>query len=119
MTAGRDAEFGAKFGDRVRVRVTSATEAAGLAGRLGTIHGWTTPSLGYATNVIGDPIDDVALALHFGDDKPAVWLTPDLVEFVDHQAGLTMGIAGHEFIRRADGSWEGIPPTAGPGPGRP
>ena len=115
MTPGRDAEFG----DLVRVRTTPVTEAAGVAGRVGTIHGWTTPSLGYADHVIGDPIDDVALAVHLGGKDPAVWLTPDLVEFVSYQAGQTMGVAGHTYVRKADGDWEEVPPTAGTRQDRP
>jgi hypothetical protein len=119
MTPGRDAEYGSMFGDLVRVRTTPVTQAAGLAERIGTVHGWSTPSLGYVRDVIGDPIDDVAIAVHFGDDKPAVWLAPDLVELVDHQPGTTMSIAGQEFVRSADGGWDPVPPADNTRDGRP
>ena len=107
------------FGDLVRVRTAPATQAAGFAERTGTVHGWTTPSLGYAEGVIGDPIDDVAIAVHFGDDKPAVWFTPDLIEVVDHQPGITMSIGGHEFVRNADGGWDPVPSPGKAWDGRP
>jgi hypothetical protein len=115
MTKGR----GTEFGDLVRIRTTLVTQTAGLAERIGTVHGSTAPSLGYVSDVIGDPIDDVAIAVHFGDAGPALWFTPDLVEFVDHQAGQTMRIGGHELVRRADGSWEESPSTPGSGKGSP
>ena len=115
MTPGLDDAFG----DRVRVRTTPVTTAAGLAGRVGVVHGWTTPSMGYVKEVIGDPVDDVALGVYFGDAKPAVFLAPDLVELVDHQPGATLSIAGDEFVRNADGIWDQVPPTGEARGGRP
>ena len=69
--------------------------------------------------IIGDPADDVAVAVHFGDCKPAVWLAPDLVELVDHQPGITMSIGGQDFVRNADGGWDPVPPSGKARDGRP
>ena len=112
-------QSGVGMGDAARVRVTPVTAAAGIAGRVGTIHGHTTPSHGYVDDILGDPVDDVAVNVYFDDTKASVWLTPDLVEFIDHQSGTTIKIGDQEFVRVADGGWEKVPPEAGTGPRRP
>jgi hypothetical protein len=69
-----------EFGDRVRIRVGPVTETAGFAGRVGQVHGWTTPSMGYLDEVVvGDPLDDVAVNVNFGDES--AWFATDQVEF--------------------------------------
>jgi len=41
------------------------------------------------------------------DDDPnnALWLDPDLVEFVDHTPGTTARIGNRSFTRSAGGEW--------------
>jgi uncharacterized protein YndB with AHSA1/START domain len=79
---------GVSFGDRARVVDTPLTVDRGLAGRVGTVVGHTTPSLAYVTDVIGESTMDVAvgLALEDTDGEPTVWLAAELIEFVDHGA---------------------------------
>ena len=94
--------------DRVAIRPAPVTVDAGIAGRSGTVYGHTTPSLGYAEGLIGDPVDDLAVNVAIDGTDRTVWLTPDLVEFVDHQPGVTMRV-GEKWLRReADGSWREV-----------
>jgi hypothetical protein len=95
------------IGDVVRVLDRPAAAEAGIAGRTGTVYGVTQPSLGYADRpVVGAGPDDVAYNVHFEELDEGFWIDPGLLEFVDHGAGTTIGIAGATFVRRADGSWE-------------
>jgi hypothetical protein len=48
------------------------------------------------------------------DDGTSTWLTPDLVEFIDHQPGTEIGIGGHTFRRAASGEWEEASHNPGP-----
>ena len=94
-----------ELGDRVRIRVGPVTETAGFAGRIGQVYGWTTPSLGYVDEVVvGDPLDDVAVNVNFGDES--AWFATDQIEFMDHGPGTTIGIGDKEFVRLADGTWQ-------------
>ena len=113
------------FGDRVRVRVTAVTEAAGLAGLAGQVFGFTTPSV-TAIVPIGDAAADRAYSVSIEARGAEFWLTPDLLEFVDHGAGtkIKIGLHGQEMVRTAAGTWEpvtseGAPETAGPAQTRP
>ncbi len=92
------------FGDTVRVCDTPITREAGLAGLTGIVAGLTTPSAGYAAEVVGEHVADVAVNVRFPDDAPR-WFSPELLELVDHTAGLTLGIAGVEFERTERGEW--------------
>jgi hypothetical protein len=103
------------FGDRVRAIEHPDTRAAGIVGRTGVVHGYTTPSHGYLTDpIIGRPVDDVAIAVAFGDELGVLWIVPELIELVDHGAGTTMTIGGEGFVRLADGTWQTTERT-GPG----
>jgi hypothetical protein len=62
----------AVFGDHVRIRATAETECRGLAGREGTVFGFTTPSL-TRVEVIGLPAEDFALNVHFDELNEAFW----------------------------------------------
>jgi hypothetical protein len=72
-------------GTRVAVARTPATEAAGYAGRTGTLSGWTTPSGGHVP-VIGSPPSDHAHGVNF-DDGTEAWFDPDLLTPVADQTG--------------------------------
>jgi hypothetical protein len=65
------------FGDNVRVRVTAATEAAGLAGLAGQVHGFTTPSVTGIT-AIGDVKDDRAYNVFIKARGADFWFAPEL-----------------------------------------
>jgi len=95
---------GLAFGDRVRVRATDDTVAAEVAGRLGTIQGQTTVSLGYATSIVGEPEDDVAVNVGF-DDGGNAWIAPHLVEFMDINAGSQIRIGDDTLTRNELGEW--------------
>ena len=101
------------FGDRVRIRRTPETVAAGIAGRDGVVHGWTTPSLGYADRVIGEPVDDRACNVQVDDSPDSFWLAGDLVEFLDHGSGTTAVIGETTIVKQADGSWTQVPSKGG------
>jgi hypothetical protein len=107
------------FGDRVRIRSTAETEQAGVAGKSGTVSGFTTPSM-TAISAIGSPLDDYALAVMF-DDGPVkgAWFAEDLVEFIDHAAGTEIRIGNIKAVRTAEGGWietrlDGTPPGSQP-----
>jgi hypothetical protein len=93
------------IGDNVRIVRSELTAALGHADEVGVCHGFATPSV-TGVEVIGDSSDDMALAVHFGDDgMDEVWFAPDLVQFVDHAAGSRATVGDQEFVRADDGSW--------------
>jgi hypothetical protein len=107
MSAGKSiVPFGNWF-DRVRVRTTSVTEAAGLAGRTGQVYGETRPSSsGVARNeIIGELTEDYAVNVHFDDLNKSIWLTRGLLEFVDHAPGTQITAGGITRVRAATGEW--------------
>ena len=93
----------ADFGDRVRIRESPETLAAGLAGMEGDVYGVTTPSV---TNIepIGGVKDDCALNVSI-EGKGGFWLRPDLVELLHHNPGMEMVVGNNRAVRRPDGSW--------------
>jgi hypothetical protein len=108
-----EARAGVRFGDRVEVVAAPETTAAGIAGLSGTVLGFTTPSHGYATGVIGVSPDDVAVNVDVDGDTPH-WLAAQLVRFVRVEAGLEIRIGNRRMIRQADGSWADAPEEPGP-----
>jgi hypothetical protein len=108
-----------EFGDSVRVRATPQTEAAGYAGRTGQVMGSTEPSE-TGVPVIGDAADDYALAVSFDGADEEVWFAPELLELVDHGAGMeiTLGAgSSRKWVRNADGGWDEVrldPPSSQP-----
>ena len=94
------------FGDNVRVLSNPTTDAAGIAGRTGTIYGETVPSVS-GSPVLGDLAQDYAVNVFVEELKQGFWLDPSLVEFVDHGAGTEITIKGfpHKSVRQSDGSW--------------
>ena len=94
-----------QFGDNVRVRSTDATEALGIAGRIGQIYGETTPS-STGVAVVGDHRRDYAVSVHFDDPDGTTWLAEELLDFVDHGAGTKITIGSKSFVRGYDGEWE-------------
>ncbi|HEX3068605.1 MAG TPA: hypothetical protein VHX14_08510 [Thermoanaerobaculia bacterium] len=99
------------FGDHVKIRITEATEAAGIAGLEGSVSGFTTPSV---TNVevIGKTQDDYALSVMIeARNDDTFWLAEELVEFLDHAPNTEIWVTGASFkeVRNADGSWRQVP----------
>lgn len=91
------------FGDKVRVHTT----AAGVAGRIGYVARFTTPSL-KGIQVIGEVRNDLAFGVTFENPHAQLWFAPELLEFVDYGAGQDMQIGNKRWVRRADGSWKEI-----------
>jgi hypothetical protein len=98
------------FGDRVRVRQTPATEAAGVAGLVGDVYGETTPSV-TGVNVIGELKEDYALNVHFEQREGEFWFNAGDLEFVDHRPGTVITIKGvdKKWVRTETGEWEETP----------
>ncbi len=95
-----------QFGDNVRVLDTPETQAAGVAGLIGSIYGETTPSV---TNVevIGELVNDFALNVQ-PEDGDGFWIVLDLVELIDHGADTEIVIGNHKTVRQADGTWKEV-----------
>ena len=93
--------------DNVRIRVTPATEAAGVAGRIGNVAGFTTPSM-TGVEVIGEVKEDLAFSVMFENPQIQLWFAPELLEFVDHAPGQEIEIGKTKLIRRADGGWDKV-----------
>lgn len=105
-------ESGLALFDRARVVATPATERLGLADRIGTVYGLTTPSEEYATEVVGESAMDIAVGVAFDGDDGVTWIAAELLEFVDHDGATEAGIGGQRFVRGPDGAWtmNGGPP---------
>jgi hypothetical protein len=101
------------FAGNVRVRVTRVTEAAGVAGLLGQVHGVTNPSA-TGVEVIGDTKDDTAPNVFFAEQNESHWFAPELLEFVDHAPGTEIRVANSptRSVRKEDGEWQD-PPSLG------
>ena len=97
------------FGDKVRILFTKDTELAGVAGRTAIVHGETTPSV-TGVEVIGNAAEDHAIGVMIDGRNEALWFTENLLEFIDHQSGTTIGIAGRSFIRDERGEWREVKP---------
>ena len=93
-----------EFGDHVRIKSSPDTEAAGIAGLEGDVHGFTTPS-STGVEVLGGAPGDYALHVYIEGYEGELWLRPELLEFLDHSAGQEMVIGNHKAIRQADGTW--------------
>jgi hypothetical protein len=92
------------FGDKVRIRSAAVTDAMGVTGQTGIVYGGTTPSV-TRVEVIGDISDDHAIAVKIEGRAESLWFAENLLEFIDHQSGMTMSIAGRHFVRDEHGEW--------------
>jgi hypothetical protein len=91
--------------DRVRVRSSAETDALAVAGLVGQVYGFTTPSV-TGVEVVGTLTGDYALNVHFDGRKETLWFAPELLEFVDHAPGTRVGLGpGREWVRAESGQW--------------
>jgi hypothetical protein len=97
-------ELGLSFADHIRVLAAPETERAGLAGSVGQIYGFTTPSI-TGISVVGDLREDFAIAVQFEGRPEAVWLAAQVVELVDHAPGTEIGVGTKRLVRDASGEW--------------
>ena len=73
-------------GDTVRVRSTPTTQAAGVAGLIGSVYDIAILYISGGL-VIGQPSEDPAINVFFKERNQQLWFESDLLEFVDHGAG--------------------------------
>jgi hypothetical protein len=92
------------FGDRVRIRSAAVTDALGVAGKTGIVHGQTAPSV-TGVDVIGGVPDDYAIAVMIEGRPESLWFAEGLLELVNHQPGTTVEIGGRRLIRDERGEW--------------
>jgi hypothetical protein len=92
------------FGDRVRIKQSPETTAAGVAGLEGDVYGFTTPSV-TGVDVIGGAPDDYAINVSLNTLGTDRWFRPDLVEFLHYNVGTEMTAGNVRAVRQADGSW--------------
>jgi hypothetical protein len=92
------------FGDKVRVRASHRTEKDGIAGRIGIVHGFTTPSQ-TGVEVVGECTDDYAIAVMIEGKSSAIWVDESLLELIDHQPGTVVQIGSRRLIRDQQGEW--------------
>src|SRR5215471_4316527 len=97
------------FGDKVRIRHDEATERKGVAGHTGIVHGRTTPSV-TGVEVIGRATEDYAIGVMVEGHNQALWFAEDLLEFVDHQPGTTIGMRDRRLVRDENGEWREVKP---------
>jgi hypothetical protein len=92
------------FGDNVRVRTDPETTRLGVAGLKGQVYGETTPSI-TGVEVIGEVRDDYAINVVFEERSEDLWFSPELLEFVDHAPGATLGSGARRWTRNTTGEW--------------
>ena len=95
------------FADRVRIKRTEETERLGLAGRVGQVFGYTTPSVTDVA-VVGILSDDYAVNVHFDELNEVFWFADHLVEQIDHAPGTVISLQGQEaeWVRLPNGEWQ-------------
>jgi hypothetical protein len=75
------------FSDTVRIRTVPSTQAAGVAGRVGNVAGFTKPSH-TGVEVIGEVKNDLAFSVIFENSHAQLWFAPELLEFANHAPGV-------------------------------
>jgi hypothetical protein len=95
------------FGDNVCIADTPITREMGFAGQRGVVYGVTMPSA-MGIEFIGTSTQDMALNVHFANRNEAFWFAPELVQLVDHGAGMEITLEGvnKKWVRREDGGWD-------------
>ena len=92
------------FGDNVRIIAAPVTEELGISGLRGEVYGETTPSV-TGIEVIGASETDAAINVYIEELQKDFWLSPDLVELIDHAPGSTISIGDKQWVRTEDGAW--------------
>jgi hypothetical protein len=95
------------FGDKVRIRPSIVTDPLGIAGKTGVVYGSTAPSV-TGVKVVGNSIEDYAISVTLDGQNDQLWFAEDLLEFVDHQTGTTVSVAGRRLIRDENGEWREV-----------
>lgn len=91
------------IGHRVRVIKVPQTESSGIAGRIGSLAGFTTPSQ-TGVEIIGEADHDTAFNVRFQNPDGNAWLPPEYLEFINRTSALEIDIYGKRWSWRADGA---------------
>lgn len=94
------------FGNKVRIKKSTETERLDLAGKIGEIHGETTPSI-IDVEVIGKTKRDYALNVYFNDLEDSLWFDSDLIEPLDEGQGTEIAFDGidKKWTKTKKGQW--------------
>ena len=94
------------FGNKVRIKGSPLTEEKGLAGKIGEVHGQTTPSM-MDLEVIGTPKEDSAVNVYFDDLNTSYWFDADLLEMIDDGQGAVITLDGvnKKWNKGQNGQW--------------
>ena len=98
-------ELPVSFGDNVRVVESKETGELGISGLTGQVYGETTPSV-TGVEVVGELKTDAAVNVFFEELQRDFWLSPSLVELIDHAPGTKITVGDKELVRTEDGEWE-------------
>jgi len=99
--------------DLVRIKPSPETDRLGLAGKLGHVQGFSTPSMltavtNKAVQVIGTLTEDHAVSVSFDDTGEQLWFVDDLLEYLDHDPTLEVTVGGRRLFYTPDGRWQEI-----------
>ena len=94
-----------------RIKSSVETETLRLAGKIGEVWGFTTPSHS-GVEVIGISDSDYALNIFFEETGEQHWIVRELLELLDHDPRLEATIDGSRRVYRSWGVWEELPPSA-------
>jgi RNase P/RNase MRP subunit p29 len=91
------------IGHRVRVIKVPQTESSGIAGRIGNLAGFTTPSR-TGIEILGVAEHDIAFNVTFQNPDDSAWLAPEYLEFIGRTSALEIDIYGKRWSWRAEGT---------------
>ena len=80
-------------GDRVRIHATAAAIAAGVAGLVGDVVGFCTPSAA-GVAVIGTKTEDHAVKVSFKEKEGEFWFSKEQIEILDRTPASGNKVAG-------------------------
>lgn len=94
------------FGDKVRVIKATETDALNISNLTGEVYGETTPSV-TGIEPIGESDEDIAFNVHFDELDQSFWISPNLLDFLDHNAGTEITLDGidKKWTRNDNGHW--------------
>lgn len=95
------------FGENVRIVSAAVTDELGIAGLTGQVYGVTTPSI-TGIEFVGGSQTDTAVNVFVEELEKDYWLSPDLVELIDHAPGTTVSMGYREWVRTEDGEWKEV-----------
>jgi hypothetical protein len=94
------------FGNKVKIKISRETEEKGLAGKIGEVHGETTPSV-MELEIVGTPSEDYAVNVYFDELEEAFWFDPHLLEYINNGQGSVITLDGvdKKWTKGKNGEW--------------